>query len=486
MTVPLELLASRLAGYRLSENLVAVEADSTPAKPNGKIIIFHSLFGQPMTCSTALVELLAAMINHDSAVRHGAIESNQVEDCLNAIDSFKDRHFLVQIDEDERTHLRTLQDRWLTELDQPGTLRGITFVPSELCNFTCSYCIQKHCREPQIGDAATMSVDDATRWTDAFFQYLSQSRDCIDRIWLNFNGGEPLLAFDVVQAVVARCRENHRTVAPDASMEFHLSTNLSRADTQVRRFLRDNEFTIYTSLDGQRMYHDRVCHCLGAPTYDLIWQRLCEFRNDGFPIDRVSVTVTDANRDGVTADWLHELHDFGISGVGVDYDLVHALTISADEVVEHLQSLCKAAWDLDMIIRGNWSDPFTYLLNETPERDLVAFCEPYQLRSFTIGPSGDVSLCPFIHDPVARFEDFVREGRLNSAWRERIEGRLPGRQKRCVGCTIEGICGGGCQGTISIGDAKILTQWCDIYHAMTEFLLQQRGNWYVSGLRHSV
>lgn len=74
-------------------------------------------------------------------------------------------------------------------------------------------------------------------------------------IIIEFQGGEPLLNFPVVRAVVEEARE--RSIKNGFRTEFSICSNFSSTMTREKAaFLIDNEVSVCFSLDGPEELHD--------------------------------------------------------------------------------------------------------------------------------------------------------------------------------------------------------------------------------------
>ncbi|MES0200407.1 hypothetical protein [Mesorhizobium sp. M0011] len=70
-------------------------------------------------------------------------------------------------------------------------------------------------------------------------------------IKIEFQGGEPLLRVDLLEAVRDLCREKF------SQGQFVVCTNLQRLDARAWAFLDAEDTLISTSLDGDRVTHER-------------------------------------------------------------------------------------------------------------------------------------------------------------------------------------------------------------------------------------
>ena len=133
------------------------------------------------------------------------------------------------------------------------------------CNEVCTYC---HASRSNMTETETdMSIPTAERCVDMALRSPS------DTITIEFQGGEPLANFDVVQHVVeygsAQARDRGKRVM------FSLVSNLALMDEAKLEWLVSNRVQISTSLDGPKDLHDRNRKLAGSSAYDktVFWMK---------------------------------------------------------------------------------------------------------------------------------------------------------------------------------------------------------------------
>ncbi len=121
------------------------------------------------------------------------------------------------------------------------------FVVTLRCNETCVYC---HASRADMDAVDTdMSKETADRAVDLVFQSTSPG------VTIEFQGGEPLVNFEVVKHVIERAKE--KNVTAGKSLEFTMVSNLSLMDEEKLSFLLDHKVQICTSIDGPKDLHDK-------------------------------------------------------------------------------------------------------------------------------------------------------------------------------------------------------------------------------------
>jgi uncharacterized protein len=133
------------------------------------------------------------------------------------------------------------------------------FVVTLRCEHSCPYCQVSR----QSADRARfdMSEETAMRAVDVALSAPSPS------IKVEFQGGEPLLNFDLVQKIVRAVQE--RAPARGKNVEFVIATNLALLTDEVLSFCRDNGVLLSTSLDGPADLHNRNRPRPGSNSHEL-------------------------------------------------------------------------------------------------------------------------------------------------------------------------------------------------------------------------
>jgi hypothetical protein len=120
-------------------------------------------------------------------------------------------------------------------------------VASLRCEHSCPYC--QVSRQSSDKAAYDMSWETASLALDSAFRSPSQN------IKIEFQGGEPLLNFDLIEEVVRAAQV--RNEAEGKNLGFVIATNLALLDDRVIDFCRANDVYISTSLDGPADLHNK-------------------------------------------------------------------------------------------------------------------------------------------------------------------------------------------------------------------------------------
>ena len=149
----------------------------------------------------------------------------------------------------------------------PNRKSQLVLLLSEACNLGCSYCFMTE----TIQHKAYMSEQTAI---DAVKSYPARK--------ICFFGGEPLMRFGVIKAVVAFANDYYVNELGAKPPWYILITNGTLLNNQIARFLRENHFAVTVSIDGPKDVTDIQRPTLsGHSTYDQILDGIACLRKAG-------------------------------------------------------------------------------------------------------------------------------------------------------------------------------------------------------------
>lgn len=119
-------------------------------------------------------------------------------------------------------------------------------VPTLRCTHSCRYCQVSRSLE---SEGFTMSREDLDTACDAIFQSPSPT------LTVEFQGGDPLLRFDLVRHAIERIVEmNH---SEKRNVRFVVASTLHQLDAEMCEFFKAHETYLSTSIDGPPALHNR-------------------------------------------------------------------------------------------------------------------------------------------------------------------------------------------------------------------------------------
>jgi His-Xaa-Ser system radical SAM maturase HxsB len=120
-------------------------------------------------------------------------------------------------------------------------------IPTLRCNQNCVYCHASS--RPENSKGYDMDEATAKRVVEFVFQTPSQS------INIEFQGGEPLLRFDIVKLIIEYARQLNRRF--NKLLVISLVSNMTLMDEEKLKYFIDNDVGMCTSLDGPRGLHNK-------------------------------------------------------------------------------------------------------------------------------------------------------------------------------------------------------------------------------------
>lgn len=128
-----------------------------------------------------------------------------------------------------------------------------------------------------------MSQETSRRAIDLVF------RSPANPLKIEFQGGEPLLNFELIQLIVAEVEQ--RAAIEGRLVEFVIATNLAFLSDEVLAFCRAHDVLISTSLDGPAFLHNANRPRPGNDSYEVATRSIDRVRTE-LGYDRVSALMT--------------------------------------------------------------------------------------------------------------------------------------------------------------------------------------------------
>ena len=158
----------------------------------------------------------------------------------------KSKHFLF--DDDSNVAIQLLGLKYRTKAQKISQFTALhIFVVSLRCDYSCKYCQVSR----QTDDKVTfdMSKETANRSLDFVFKSPSPA------IKIEFQGGEPLLNFEIIKYIVLSATELNKH--HQKNLQFVITTNLTFLNTDILSFCLIHNIYLSTSLDGSEELHNK-------------------------------------------------------------------------------------------------------------------------------------------------------------------------------------------------------------------------------------
>ena len=313
------------------------------------------------------------------------------------------------------------------------------------CNFACRYCYAaEHAGEQMSIATAIKAVKMAAATGEGFV--------------IQFTGGEPLLNFPCLQAVVQYVEEQHIPAL------MQIQTNGSLVNDAIADFLSRHRVGIGVSLDGRPKMNDRLRRTKndeGATKY--ILQGL-EVLKEHHIACGLTCVVTSENVDSL-ADIIDMAYFLGnIRKIG--FDLLRGQGRGIDlrpPTEEAMTQAIKAVYARNKEL----SSLFGYRLLITQQQrveslykgcsDTFGHCYAMNGEAAFVDAKGDIYACSSLVGWPEFYLGNVDKG-INSLLIEKIKTKISSAMSFCTNCKDFRLCGGGCYarwyGTITKNDYK--------------------------------
>ncbi|SOE50408.1 His-Xaa-Ser system radical SAM maturase HxsB [Orrella dioscoreae] len=130
-------------------------------------------------------------------------------------------------------------------------------VPTLQCAHSCQYC---QVSRSLLDTGHTITKEDLLSVCESIFQSNARA------LTVEFQGGDPLLRFDLVKAAIIRIKELNRV--HQRSIRFVIASTLHQLDKEICAFLREHHVLLSTSIDGPSSLHNRNRPVPGRDAYE--------------------------------------------------------------------------------------------------------------------------------------------------------------------------------------------------------------------------
>nr|WP_279197010.1 His-Xaa-Ser system radical SAM maturase HxsB [Ralstonia mannitolilytica] len=156
------------------------------------------------------------------------------------------KHFIREEGDEAALELLALKTR--TRLSRLANFTNLhIFVVSLRCDHSCQYC--QVSRQSEDKAAFDMTQETADRALELTFRSPNPA------IKIEFQGGEPLLNFELVRYIVEKAETRARSEGRD--LQCVITTTLSLATEEILEYCRDHRIYLSSSLDGPEDLHNK-------------------------------------------------------------------------------------------------------------------------------------------------------------------------------------------------------------------------------------
>jgi His-Xaa-Ser system radical SAM maturase HxsB len=209
-----------------------------------------------------------------------AFAERRLQPASPAYRAMKAKHILF--DDDAKVALDLLALKYRSRLEPLASFTGLhIFVVTLRCDHSCHYCQVSRQTEDRV--SYDMTVAHADKALEMVFRGPSPN------IKIEFQGGEPLLRFDLVKHIVERAERLNESAGRD--LQFVIASNLSHLSDEVLAFCGTHHVLLSTSLDGPADLHEAQRPLRGRSSHDVTVEALGRARKVLGP-DSISALMT--------------------------------------------------------------------------------------------------------------------------------------------------------------------------------------------------
>lgn len=203
------------------------------------------------------------------------IQKKELNDTI--MKELMEKGFIFNINDEIFASKQALELRKAKEyLLVPTTLH--IFVVSKSCNFNCIYC---QAGELDSKEEFYMSKEIAKKAVDIALE--SPSR----YLTFEFQGGEPLTNFDTIKYIIEYSKNNCK----DKNIEYNLVSNLTLLTDEMIDFLKENNVSICTSIDGNRQLQNINRPYRGKDSYNETINKLKKLKENKIKVNAIETTT---------------------------------------------------------------------------------------------------------------------------------------------------------------------------------------------------
>jgi len=343
------------------------------------------------------------------------------------VDMLKEKRFIVESNETEinKIVLNTLRRRFNTQS------LSLTLAPTQACNFACPYCYENYRHGKKMSQAVQ----------DGIVNFVINNG--IKSLAVNWYGGEPTLAIDVIKNLTNRFKEAVNNYSA------YMVTNGYKLDELVDYIEQLSIHSIQVTLDGTERSHDRTRHLKnGGKTFSKILKNLDIIAEENINVDvsiRMNISKDNANEYVSLQSFLANRYN------GKRIHLYPAF------VTDYTN--CKSSCYEDSVSKGLFLKNMFYengiITKELYPRVINKGCMAQTMNAFVVGPDGKLYKCWHHLGDESMAVGSILDPNLISNFSlladVMIYKRDPVFNQECQKCVLFPSCDGGCYDNKRLG-----------------------------------
>ena len=200
--------------------------------------------------SDEIVKILLEKYKLDTSVNE-----QEIRDCISDVE---------ELEKQGKLYTKDVYENLAFDFKKRNTVvKALCLHIAHTCNLNCEYCFASQGK--YHGKRALMTFEVGKRALD----FLIENSGTRHNLEVDFFGGEPLMAFEVIKKLVSYAREQEKI--HNKNFRFTLTTNGMLITDEVIDFANKEMSNVVLSLDGRKEIHDSTRKTIsGAGSYDII------------------------------------------------------------------------------------------------------------------------------------------------------------------------------------------------------------------------
>lgn len=346
----------------------------------------------------------------------------------------------------------------------PADYTLLTVLPTNKCNFGCSYCYAAAGR-----DNSTIELPRLKKAIDYFFD--SKPADFKRPLTISFmGGGEPLMAFDIVREAVAYARQ--KASGRSLKLNLRVITNGSLVDDDFIDFCKAQKVEVSVSFDVIEKVQDSQ-----RSKYDVVVQNLTRMCDAGLSV-QINTTITLLNVEQMQG-MLETIHEKWPEVKAVMFEPVSGRMGMDNDKLRYLLD----TYEKNFITCLSKADEYGVSLTSFAYLRTVFPLDRACPGEFCVTSHGDITGCYCVGSPKAPLYEETKYGEVNDQgvvfddgqYRRLMDENVYSLPE-CAHCEVKWNCGGGCYYQRHLNDADYREIQCQFTRRFVQDIILYRAN----------
>lgn len=324
---------------------------------------------------------------------------------------------------------------------EDGSNLAININLTPKCNLKCTYCFAKG------GDYGSVEKSMNKDIVEEIFKLVKQNKTKSEVVRFEFFGGEPLLNFGVIKAVVDKA--NEISLKENIKFIYRISTNLTFINEEIIKYLGENNFIVSISIDGCKTVQDKLRPFKNDKgSYDVIMSNIELIRqkyNNLILVARMTlaqkhVSLIDNIKDLISTNYFDYLSIYP-SSVKESNKYEYYFDQDIREDISNVINQYGKLFEISSRFKGILE--YEKIYNQILSRKLsICHCSAGGTY-FTLSENKEIAPCHRLcgnNEFLLNTNEYHLNEEIVNQWSKKVDDH-----KECCKCWARYICGGGCK-----------------------------------------